>query len=167
MTKEQNELISKLFHENGKHLAQLAYRYTQSSELAEDLLQETMLIACTRIDILTEHENQIGWLVKTLWNLAKREMKKLYHTEVPLELDYIRDCTRDNSEMDLPMKFYLPPGLDEKEKEIVLMRIAQGMSYSEIAEIKGVSEDACRQQLSRAIRKCRSLMNEVEDTSKV
>lgn len=163
MTKEQNELISKLFHENGKWLAQLAYRYTQSSELAEDLLQETMLIACTRIDILAEHENQIGWLVKTLWNLAKREMKKFYHTEVPLELDYIRDCSRENTEIELPMKFYLPPELNEKEKEIILMRIDQGMSYLEIAEMKGVSEDACRQQLSRAIRKCRTLMKEAED----
>lgn len=160
MTKEQNELIARLFSKNGKRLSQLVYRYTGSTELAEDLIQETMLIACMKIDVLAEHENQEGWLAKTLWNLSKREMSKAYHSEVPLELEYIRG----NYKMDLSMDLFLPSELNDKEKEIILMRIDQGMSYTEIAAKKGLSEDACRQQLSRAIRKCRALM---EDTSLV
>lgn len=163
MTKEQNELITKLFEENGKRLSQLAYRHTGSAELAEDLLQETMLVACMKAEALLHHENQRGWLTKTIWNLATREMKKAYHSELSLELDYLSGETQ----IDLPMEFYFPPGLSDSYREIILMRLEREMTYAEIAEERGISEDAARQQVSRAIRKCRELMQESEEEAPV
>lgn len=154
MTKEQNDLITHLVEKYGDRLFQLAYRRTGSVDMAQDLVQETMLTACCKVQTVAAHENQIGWLTKTLWNLAKREMDKAHHTELPLELDFIKGTT----EMDLSMESYLPEGLDDKERDIILMRIDRELSYAQIAEILGVSEDACRQKLSRAVRKCRALM---------
>lgn len=159
MTKEQNEFITSLVKEHGDRLTQMAFRYTGSADLAEDLVQETMLTACCKIDTLVNHENVKGWLRKTLWNLATREMSKAYHGEVFIELDSVVG----SSGIDLPMDLYLPKELNNKEREIILLRIDKGLSYAEIAEEKGLTETACRQQLSRAIRKCRDLMLKAED----
>lgn len=154
MTQEENNMIVKLMEEYGNKLMQLASRYTGDIDLAEDLVQETMLIACYKVTTLKNHKNQKGWLYKTLWNLMTREMSKAYHREVALDVDYIEG----NSGIDLPMEYFLPRGLEHKEREIILMRIDRDMSYAEIAEMKGLTQDACRQQLSRAVRRCRELM---------
>lgn len=154
MTKEQNDLITRLVREYGDRLFWMANRYTANADIAEDMIQETMLTACCKIEVLATHENQLGWLMKTLSNLAKREMSKAHYQDLPLELDFIKEI----AEMELPMEFYLPEGLDEKERTIILLRIGREMSYGEIADIMGISEDACRQKLSRTVRKCRGLM---------
>lgn len=163
MTKGENEFIARLAEENSERLTQMAFRYTGNIDLAEDLVQETLLTACCKIATISEHENLKGWLRKTLWNLATREMSKAYHREVPLDVDYIEG----SSGVDLPVEFYLPKGLGDKEREIILMRIDKEMSYAEIAEAKGMKESACRQQLSRAIRKCRELMKKEENETPV
>lgn len=50
-------------------------------------------------------------------------------------------------------------GLSEQDKELILLRIDKKLSFDEIAEYYGITNDACRQRLSRAIRKCRSLLD--------
>ena len=100
---------------------------------------------------------------KTLWNLATREMRKAYHTEVSMEPDLMVG----SSGVDLPMDLYLPKGLNDREREIILLRIDKGLSYAEIAEVKGMTESACRQQLSRAVRKCGELMLKSEEENAV
>lgn len=54
---------------------------------------------------------------------------------------------------------YLPTGLSEQDKELILLRIDKKLSFDEIAEYYGITNDACRQRLSRAIRKCRLLLD--------
>ena len=61
--------------------------------------------------------------------------------------------------LDIPMHLYLPTGLSEQDKELILLRIDKKLSFDEIAEYYGITNDACRQRLSRAIRKCRSLLD--------
>ena len=159
MTREQEQFITGLVEKYGEGLTKMACRYTRSTDMAEDLVQETMLIACCKVEALTMHGNKAGWLYKTLWNLAAREMSKAYHGEVPLN----PNIAKGKSGVDLPMEFYLPRGLKDKEREIILMRIDDGMSYAQIAAVKGITESACRQQLSRGIQKCRKLMQRTED----
>ncbi len=159
MTGEQKQFIAELVEEYGKGLTKMARLYTKNADLAEDLVQETLLIACCRVDVLAVHENKEGWLHKTLWNLATREMSKAYHGEVPLSLDF----AEGSPGLELPMELYLPRELKDKEREIILMRIDEGMSYAQIAAAKGITESACRQQLSRVVRKCRKLMQKMED----
>ena len=47
----------------------------------------------------------------------------------------------------------------EQDKELILLRIDKKLSFDEIAEYYGITNDACRQRLSRAIRKCRLLLD--------
>ena len=119
-------------------------------------MQETFLTACCKADQVCSHANAAGWLYTTLNNLTLRERRRMYHqSELPLD-EGIIDC----KEIELPLECYLPNGLREEEKEAILLRIEKGNSFGEIAEHFGITEDACRQRLSRALRKCRSLMED-------
>ena len=54
----------------------------------------------------------------------------------------------------------LPCGLTDSEQELLVLRIEKKWDYETIAEYKGLTIDACRQRMSRAIRKCRKLLQQ-------
>lgn len=122
--------------------------------LAEDLVQETFLTACWKANQICSHTNPTAWLYKTLNNLIMRELHRSYHKEVALD-----EWNEARESMDIPMHLYLPTGLSEQDKELILLRIDKKLSFDEIAEYYGITNDACRQRLSRAIRKCRLLLD--------
>lgn len=91
-----------------------------------------------------------------------RELHRSYHKDVALD-----EWNEARESMNLPMHLYLPTGLSEQDKELILLRIDKKLSFDEIAEYYGITNDACRQRLSRAIRKCRSLLDaHLESSSK-
>ena len=94
-------------------------------------------------------------LFETLNNLTLRESRRFYHTEVSIE-----DIAESYELTELPMACHIPMGLSGSEQEIILLRIDKGYSFLELAEHFGISEMACRQRLSRALHKCRTLLEE-------
>jgi len=63
----------------------------------------------------------------------------------------------DTREKLLAVEKYLS-GLKAEQRDIVIMRVWQGMAYKEIAAILGKSEDSCKMTFSRAIHKLRQDM---------
>ena len=72
----------------------------------------------------------------------------------------IEDIAESYELTELPMTCHIPMGLSALEQEIILLRIDKGLSFLELAEHFGISEMACRQRLSRALRKCRTLLED-------
>lgn len=157
MTKGQMELINNLVEQHARAMVQLTYRRVGDKELAQDLVQETFLTACCKSEAVYEHDKPVAWLYNTLQKLTMREMNRSYHSS---ELPLPDEEPSGETAVDLPMQYYLPKELNGKERELILARLECGMSFGEIAEQKGISETACRQQYSRAMRKCRSLMEQ-------
>lgn len=157
MTEEQSSFLDTLVKEQQKRMAWLTARRVGDEELASDIVQETLLTACWKIDEVYRHENPTGWLYKVLDYLTKREMHKAYHkAEMPL----MEDIPIGNNTTDLPMENYLPRGLTEHERTLLLWRIKEGRTYDEMAEKLGITPAACRKQMSRTFEKCRQLMRE-------
>lgn len=155
MDSRQREYIHQLMLQHSDMMVRLAYRRTGDWHLAEDLVQETFLTACCKAEQICEHIKPVAWLYETLNNLTLRESRRFYHTEVPIE-----EVTGIHTEMELPMEYHLPVGLNETEREIILLRVDRGYSFQELAEYYGLTETACRQRLSRALRKCRTLLEQ-------
>ena len=155
MTREQIMLIEKLSSELEKSMVEYAYRSIGNQQIAKEVVQETFWTACRKIDKVIYHENPVGWLFLTLSNLVKREKSRAYHRQEKL-VDNIDIMGQE--EFDLPMGVYLPKGLSEKEQDIILLYLEKKLSFGEIAEIKGITLSACRQQYYRAIAHCRKLM---------
>lgn len=148
------ELYQRCANQHSKPMVQAAYRRIGDWHLAEDLVQETFLTACWKANQICSHSNPTAWLYKTLNNLIMRELHRSYHKDVALD-----EWNEARESMNLPMHLYLPTGLSEQDKELILLRIDKKLSFDEIAEYYGITNDACRQRLSRAIRKCRSLLD--------
>lgn len=157
LERKQIEFIRLLMEKHGNPMLQLTYRRTCDWQLSEDLVQETFLTACCKPDQVCNHVNPAGWLYSTLNKLTMRELDRAYRTAEVCELD---DEQVGLMDVHLPMKYYLPSGLNDKERELILNRVEGGFSFEEMAEYYGVSEVACRQRVSRAMRKCRILLEQ-------
>lgn len=151
------EFIRLLMEKHGSPMLQLTYRRTCDWQLSEDLVQETFFTACCKSDQVCNHVKPVAWLYDTLNKLTMRELDRAYRTEEAYEL---QDEQVGLMDIHLPMEYYLPSGLKDKERELILMRVEGGFSFEAIAEYYGISEVTCRQRVSRAIRKCRKLMEQ-------
>ena len=86
MTKTQQELLCLLMDRHSAVMVQFAYRKTGDAALAEDLVQEAFLTACTKAELLEQHPKPAAWLYDTLNKLILRELGRAVHTrELPLD----------------------------------------------------------------------------------
>ena len=81
-----NELIHTLYLQLYEKLFRVAYRMMGSSESAEDLVQQTFLLALFQGEALRAHPCPEGWLMKALHNLAINERRRTARRqEIPLD----------------------------------------------------------------------------------
>ena len=147
---ERDSLISQLFEQQYERLIRTAYRLTGSMELAEDLVQDTFLLAFIRYKDLAGHPCISGWLSKTLKNLVHNENRRLEnHPEIPLE--YINDCPAP--ELPVSLDEILPLCLPAENRQILVWRYEQQLSYRDIAMRLGISENTCRMRVHRILKK--------------
>ena len=81
-----NEWIHTLYLQLYEKLFRAAYRLMGSPESAEDLVQQTFLLALFQGEALRTHPCPEGWLMKALHNLAMNERRRAARQqEVPLD----------------------------------------------------------------------------------
>lgn len=161
MTSKQ-KMLETLHKENYNAMIQIALRATGDYHLAQDLVQEAFLTATLRIDKLLEHQQPKLWLYKTLHYILKREKGRAYHsreTELIEAVHPAKDTLLDN------LEYMLPKELMDKERELLILRFEKEWSYDEIAEYKGISQAACRQKLSRVVKRCKKYLEKSNSLS--
>ena len=152
MTPGQKEMIGQLMRQYAPLMVQLTFRRTGDPQLAEELVQETFLTACKKADIVCSHEKPLAWLYQTLQYLTMKETSKACHSR-----EQSSEELQDIAASDDPPAFHeiLPRTLTTEERRILILRFEHRLSHREIAEALGISEVACRKQVSRALQKCR------------
>ena len=156
MKQNWNDFIAPLYHEEHERLIKVAYRKTKDRELAQDLVQDVFLLAIFNQTKLMQHPKPGAWLMQTLQNLIMNEMRSPSRKDIPL--DAVAEVPA--RAVKLPLDSLLPTQLEPKEREILIWRFEQNMSYSEMSDQLEVSEDLCRKWVSQAVIKCRKLMRE-------
>lgn len=147
---DRDSLISQLFEQQYKRLTRIAYRLTGSMELAEDLVQDTFLLAFIRYKDLVNHPCISGWLSTALKNLIWNENRRLEnHPEIPLE--YISD--HPAPEPPASLDEILPLCAPAEDRQILAWRYEQQLSYRDIAMRLGISEGTCRMRVHRLVKK--------------
>lgn len=155
MVQNWNDFIEPLYHSEHDRLFYVAFRITKSRETAEDLVQETFLLAVFHQEKLINHPKPEVWLALTLRNLIANEQRVQSRKDVPLdEAAEVPDTTGKGSLSEL-----LPSQLNPKERTILIWRFEQQLSYKEMSERLGISEDACRKRVLYAVNKCRKFVH--------
>ena len=166
MEQSWDEQFTALYITQFPQLYRLAYRWLGSRERAEDVVQTAFTIMKMEQETMVSHPKPEAWLAATLVNLLKNEQRRMANRELSLEA-----LTEERENGGPPLQIASPPpdpgireilpgGLSEEDRQVLIWRFEEGLSYREIADRLGISEGGSRNRLSRALQKCRDLMGE-------
>jgi len=141
------------------------YYKTHHTETAEDLTSLTFTSAFQNIDLFSENKGD-GNFNAWLYQIARNKVTDYYRKK---KIDYnIEDAwdlaSNENIEMDTDHKIKIEQvkeylkNLTTEQRDIVIMRIWQQMSYKEIANVLGKSDNSCKMAFSRIINQLRKDM---------
>ena len=91
--KGEDNAYRELFRLFYARLGNLAFHFVEERAVAEDIVQDTFLMACAKVDLLVQHPNPGGWLVAAL----KKNIYNYWR---------MRDCIT-NIIVDMPMEDWL------------------------------------------------------------
>lgn len=136
-----------------------------SRELAEDLTSDVFLKALGR---LSSYNSERGRLNSWLYQIARNSVVDYYRTKKEtLPIDDVFDLGHDER---IPEQFDALAGLAKieeylrtlpaRQREIITLRIWEGKSFDEIAELLGGTEGSAKMAFSRSIRQLREVCGE-------
>jgi RNA polymerase sigma-70 factor (ECF subfamily) len=138
------------------------YYKTHHQETAEDLTSETFFKALRNITSVDVNRSFVSWLYKIAHNTVIDFYRKKRPTQdiddvwdLSDDTDIVRDV--ENASEFEKIKVHLKK-LSSLEREIIVMRVWQDLSYKEIAEITGKSEANSKMIYSRSLKKLRDMI---------
>ncbi len=136
------EDINELYDMYAKDIYKFIMSITLNHEIAEDIMQSTFVSAIKSIGTFKGHSSVKTWL----FGIAKNE----YYTYLRknpknLKLEDINEIyyIQENKELYMSIMKKIQE-LKEPQKQIVILRIINDMSFKEIGEVVGKSENYCR-----------------------
>jgi len=149
----ERDFIEELYNKEYKILFAYAKKVTAGASTAEDIVQDTFLMACTRIDTLINHPKPGAWLLVTLKNNIKnykrvKDFLTKIFIDIPVEEWLAKYPSDKTAEDDLDLLY--GNLVNYKEYEILKKFAVEGRSASLIAAEYGISPNTCRQRIFRA-----------------
>lgn len=131
----------------------VAMRFLKNSDDAEDVLQESFVKAFQKIEQYKGEVSFGAWLKRIVVNRCIDFLKAKKQKMVVLEESYMQVATDDDwevaDEVTVQMVNAAIAKLPETYKYVVQLFLVEGYDHSEISEILGISETACRTRLLR------------------
>lgn len=156
---DRNTFISALFQREYPTLIRLSYRLTGSREMAEDLCQDAFFLATLRYEELLHHPSPGGWLTLSLFNLVRNERRKAENRLTQVSVDEVADQLISNDRT-ASIETLLPVQLSSDERKILVWKFEYKMDYRDIANALGITEGAARMRVSRALKRCKELLDD-------
>jgi RNA polymerase sigma-70 factor, ECF subfamily len=153
--------FGRLYDRYVKAIYRFIYYKTHHKETAEDLTSKTFIKALSKFNSFeAEKGNFTTWLYQIARNTVidfYRTKKNNLNIEDIWDLSDYKDIERDAhiSQQLEDVKKHLNT-FSAEQREIIILRVWEDLSYQEIAQITGKTEENCRVSFSRAIAKLRS-----------
>jgi RNA polymerase sigma factor (sigma-70 family) len=146
-------------------LFRFAKRLLNSTEEAEDIVQEVFIKLWNRREKLDEYRSVEALAMVTTRNLCLDKLKvKKITTERIEDLRNDIEETRNDRSVDfsevIDKIHAIIQTLPEQQKSVIQLRDIEGYDFEEIAEIMEINENAIRVTLSRARKKIREKLSE-------
>ena len=140
-----------LYKQYYNSIAALAYSATGDKELAQDAAQETFAIACQKIQTLKDNAKFGAWLAGICRNITKQMLKQKQKLTLHNNLDIAKDDHKNNNHDEVIRKIVWK--LKPFDREPVVLRYYDGLSYEKISHTLGISQQAVNGRLLRAKKK--------------
>ena len=154
-----------LFHEHSRRIYAYCLRQLGSPEEAEDALQATYLNACRSLLAGFEPKVAQAWLFKVAHNVCLTRQRSSYRrarVERPEDLQAVQDVIAA-PEAPGDELFGLDEalaGLPDQQRQAILLREWQGLSYREVATKLGLTQAAVETLIFRARRSLASALEQ-------
>ena len=155
--KEQQAFFDELYLKMYSDLYKLAYAAFRSPDIAQDIVQETFLVAYKKLEDLSASPSPRGWLVNTLKNVVGNTYKqqaKLTDMFVPLE------TAEQSRELQIPVRLQYRGLIDEGSLQLLVWIYCEKWSYQEAADELGLSLAACKKRIQRAKAQLKAALEE-------
>lgn len=152
----QTQLFGEVYDRYSRRLYKYVYNRVPSKQAAEDILSDVFFKALKSIaKARADHGSLAPWLYRIAANAIAdhyRGRKPTVDLESAYDLDSGEDVSQRArlSESEFQARRMLE-SLDDRQREIVIMRLWDGLSYKEITEITGLQEGNCKVIFSRAM----------------
>jgi len=164
--------VARIFNEHRDAIHRFLVSMTRDAAEAEDLTQETLLRAHTRLATLDDGSKLLPWLYRIATNLARDRFRQPSWRERPAPLapddsgtvlpvvDTAPrlDKVMEQREMSDCVRRYLED-LPDPYRTVILLHDVEGLTNPEMAELLGVSVDAVKIRLHRARTKLRAALS--------
>jgi len=161
LTKEQDSMIAQLYEEMKGPLSSYAYSILRNKSLAEEAVQETFRIACTKPKDLADSRRREGWLMETLKNVISNmnrshaSLNRVVIEALPFDETFLAEHV-DPGNVDI-----LYSDLLHDKDYALLKRIAlDKYSILEAAQELGISIEACKKRVQRAKKRLQKILKE-------
>ncbi len=162
MATKQESFVSYYNQFKDKIYAYFLYRVGFDIKLAEDLTSEAFLKALKKFDDFDSEKPFQPWIFAISHNHLVNHYKSAKR-EIPLdEIAGFVKCAgvKFEAKFELERVMGIINQMEEGDREILLLRFAQGLNNMEIAEILDKEEGAVRTQISRSLVKLREVLNQ-------
>ena len=95
----------------------------------------------------------------TLFNLARNERRKLRNRLIQVSLDEVANQLISGDQA-ASIELLLPVRLSSDEREILVWKFEHRMDDRAIANALGITEGAAKMRVSRALKRCRELLDD-------
>ena len=157
------EAFARLYDAYAKQVYGFVYTKTQHTHTAEDITSQVFMKALEHIHTFRKEKASFSTWIFTI---ARRTIIDYYRTkksehaiEDAWDIPSGSDIPRDT---DIVLRFAevakIMKELSTAERDLITLRIWQGLSFAEIAEILGKSPAACKVGYGRAIQKIRQAL---------
>ena len=168
---ETSTLFERATRPHFDRLYRLAWRLAGSRAEAEDLFQELLVKAYSKLDELVEIENQGAWLARVMYNLfidqqrrfkrqrlgtvAEGDMPGDGFAEIAGDLDPVADQARYERLKSLDAAL---SRLSEDHRLVVLLHDTEGYKLEEIQSITGTPVGTLKSRLHRARQRLKEIL---------
>ena len=157
-----------VYQQYAKLVYRFLYVHTHDAQWSEELMQETFLRAVTSINRYDGSCKLSVWLCQIAKNILYQELRKKKRADFVELPEHVIDNASADAERDVLQKenkmelYRAIHHLSESEREVVLYRMSGELSFREIGDIVGKSENWCRTVFYRAKMKMKKELSAYE-----
>jgi RNA polymerase sigma-70 factor (ECF subfamily) len=151
--------FSALVEQYQLYALKVAYRFLRDREAAEDVVQEAFIKVYKKIHLFEGRSSFKSWLTQVVLNTCKNKVRK--HSRETLGLDtpkLHRAQGPEESSIHLDIGQMLMgeiEALPEKQRQALMLRVYEDLSFKEISEIMGSPYDTAKANYRHALMKLR------------
>ncbi len=163
----EEKAFEEVYRKYGKKVYNLALRYCQDVQIAEDIAQESFIRVYRYIDSFDEDFSFSGWLMRITVNLCKSYRKDLSRNmQKIINYQQIKRRAMDDpaakTEVHDALQYYLEQ-MDETSKTMMILYYLQDFTYEEISRMLECPLGTVKSRLSRSKEKFHHLVSKKKE----